>query len=59
MTASCSVGPFLDRPTRYSGASMWTNGRGTNSVMPPVLCCNSLQDNSIHHHEHNTTAMHI
>jgi hypothetical protein len=43
ITASCRVGPILALPRRYRGASMCTNGSGTNSVMPPVRCCNALQ----------------
>ena len=31
-----TVGPGRDRPRRKIGAPMWTNGSGTNSVMPPV-----------------------
>jgi hypothetical protein len=41
--ASCRVGPRLALPVRKSGASMCTKGSGTNSVMPPVLCCKALQ----------------
>ena len=40
-TASRSVGPFLAMPRRYIGASMCTNGSGTNSVKPPVSACRS------------------
>jgi hypothetical protein len=43
MIASCRVGPRLALPVRKSGASMCTKGSGTNSVMPPVLCCKALQ----------------
>ena len=36
ITASRKVGPLRARPWRYIGASMCTNGSGTNSVKPPV-----------------------
>src|SRR5712691_3901507 len=40
-TASRKVGPLRDWPRRYIGASMLTNGSGTNSVKPPVSACRS------------------
>ena len=33
------VGPRRARPFRYIGASMCTNGSGTNSVKPPLRRC--------------------
>jgi len=39
---SLLVGPFLAFPLKYNGASIWTNGSGTNSVKPQVCFCKSL-----------------
>src|SRR4029453_5117371 len=38
-TASRKGGPGRGLRLRYMGAAMWTNGRGTNSVKPPVSAC--------------------
>ena len=38
-SASRNVGPRRDLPCRNIGVAMWTNGRGTNSVNPPVSAC--------------------
>ncbi|MNQ90287.1 hypothetical protein D3C85_1056220 [compost metagenome] len=38
-TASRRVGPERARPLCQMGDSICTNGRGTNSVKPPVLAC--------------------
>ena len=35
-TASRKVGPLRERPFQKNGASIWTKGSGTNSVIPPV-----------------------
>ena len=40
-TASRKVGPRRAAPLRYIGASICTNGNGTNSVKPPVSTCKS------------------
>ena len=39
--ASRKLGPERAWPLRHSGASMCTNGSGTNSVKPPVCSCRS------------------
>ena len=38
-TASGRWGPGRDWRLQYMGAAMCTNGRGTNSVNPPVSAC--------------------
>lgn len=49
-SASRSVGPARARPLRNIGASMCTNGSGTNSVKPLVSRCSALHANTCHAH---------